>query len=86
MSTLSLKNLATNVDRLTALIRGGKPVRITDEGRTVATIAPPRAAVRKATGKRVRQPALSMVRHLAGTLTGPADLSSNPAHLKGYGE
>jgi antitoxin (DNA-binding transcriptional repressor) of toxin-antitoxin stability system len=40
MSTLTLKNLPATVDRLQAMIRAGKSVRITDGGQTVATLAP----------------------------------------------
>lgn len=40
MSTLTLKNLPATVDRLQALIRAGKSVRITDGGKTVATLEP----------------------------------------------
>jgi|GEM_PF-593083 len=83
MSTLSLKNLPATVGRLTSLIRAGKAVRITDKGRTIATVTPPRSAGRR---KEASPSALSLVKHLAGSLTGPADLSSNPAHMKGYGE
>ena len=86
MSTLSLKNLPATVDRLTSLIRAGKAVRITDKGRTIATVTPPRPAGRAGRRKAAPPSALSLVKHLAGSLTGPADLSSNPAHMKGYGE
>jgi antitoxin (DNA-binding transcriptional repressor) of toxin-antitoxin stability system len=40
MSTLTLKNLPATVDRLQAMIRAGKSVRITEGGKTVATLAP----------------------------------------------
>ena len=40
MSTLTLKNLPATVVRLQAMIRAGKSVRITDGGRTVATLKP----------------------------------------------
>lgn len=38
-------------------------------------------------GKRSIGPgAYDLVRHLCGSLRGPRDLSSNPNHLKGFGE
>ena len=43
MSTLTLKNLPATVDRLQAMIRAGKAVRITDGGTTVATLEPVKA-------------------------------------------
>ena len=44
MSTLTLKNLPATVDRLQAMIRAGKPVRITEDGQTVATLAPAKSS------------------------------------------
>ncbi len=53
MSTLTLKNLPATVERLQAMIRAGKVVRITDGGQTVATLEPVKAkpAPRRRSGK-----------------------------------
>ena len=40
MSTLTLEKLPESVETLTALIRSGATVRLTDKGRVVATVAP----------------------------------------------
>jgi antitoxin (DNA-binding transcriptional repressor) of toxin-antitoxin stability system len=53
MSTLALKNLHTSADRLRSLIRAGKPVRITDNGETVATVEPVRPAARETRKPRI---------------------------------
>jgi antitoxin (DNA-binding transcriptional repressor) of toxin-antitoxin stability system len=57
MSTLTLKNLPATVDRLQAMIRAGKPVRITDGGQTVATLAPAKAIATPS--RRPRKPRMS---------------------------
>ena len=61
MSTLTLKNLPATVDRLQAMIRAGKSVRITDDGETVATLEPAKAAKKREPAKqhRIRKPHLS---------------------------
>lgn len=40
MSTLALKSPHISADRLRTLIRSGKPVRITENGKTVAKLEP----------------------------------------------
>ena len=59
MSTLTLKNLPATVERLQAMIRLGKPVRITDGGKTLAKLEP--VAVKPA---RPRKPRLSAAQWL----------------------
>jgi antitoxin (DNA-binding transcriptional repressor) of toxin-antitoxin stability system len=56
MSTLTLKNLPATVERLQAMIRAGKSVRITDGGRTVATLEPSKAVKKSASAARQRIP------------------------------
>ena len=36
--------------------------------------------------KAVRGSAYDLVKHLIGSLEGPSDLATNPAHMKGFGE
>lgn len=59
MSTLTLKNLHTSVERLRSLIRAGKQVRITDNGETVATLEPVKPRGARPATSRPRKPRLS---------------------------
>ena len=70
MSTLTLKNLPATVDRLQAMIRAGKSVRITDGGETVATMEPAKTARKPMPAKqhRIRKPHLSAAQWLEKNL------------------
>ena len=63
-------------------------VSATVRKRGVSTSALVREALEERLGREGDQQAgscLDLARDLRGSLAGPADLSSNPRHLKGYG-